>query len=215
MASFAGNALDALRQWLTQGDTVDPATTGPNLGTVALSGTVDTELPVAGSVTSQATAGLTIPIAGALGMVRDNGGANIVGLQHITESDTLVANQTSIPVRPRSLVYNGASWERHRTPNIFKAHVATAIATEATVWTPAAGKKFRLMGGVITSAAAGDIVFRDNTAGTTIAVIPVLAGAPITFDFQNGILSAAANNVLTADGPALATLSGTLFGTEE
>lgn len=31
MAAFAGNALDALRQWLTQGDTVNPATTGPVL----------------------------------------------------------------------------------------------------------------------------------------------------------------------------------------
>ncbi|MFY9586678.1 MAG: hypothetical protein WAT66_04400 [Actinomycetota bacterium] len=37
MPVFNGNALDALRQWLTQGDTVDPATTGPNLGSVAIS----------------------------------------------------------------------------------------------------------------------------------------------------------------------------------
>lgn len=103
-----------------------------------------------------------------------------------------------------------------RTPNVFKAHDALAIATETTIWTPAAGKKFRLMRYHLISSVAGNIVLRDNTAGTIIAVIPSGAGGSGVFvDLGNGILSAAANNVLTATGPATATLSGVVMGTEE
>ena len=55
MAAFNGNALDALREWLTRGDTVAPATTGPNLGSITVTGTLtDTQLratavPVSGT----------------------------------------------------------------------------------------------------------------------------------------------------------------------
>lgn len=57
MAVFNGNALDSLRSWLTRNDTVDPGTTGPNLGTVTVTGALtDTQLratavPVSGTVT--------------------------------------------------------------------------------------------------------------------------------------------------------------------
>ncbi|MGI8467733.1 MAG: hypothetical protein ACR2N3_04705 [Pyrinomonadaceae bacterium] len=112
---------------------------------------------------------------------------------------------------------NGAgNFDAVRTVKVFKPLTAVSIAAEAAVWTPAAGKKFRLMGGVITTSVAGNITFKDNTAGTTIMVVPVTAGVPVVIPpMGNGILSAAANNVLTAIGPAASTFSGTLFGTEE
>lgn len=112
--------------------------------------------------------------------------------------------------------WDGAAYPRLRAANVFKPQDALSVASEATWWTPASGKKVRLMGGVFTGSVVGNYVIRDNTAGTTIAVIPVgVAGAAVTFTLGNGILSAAANNVLTVDGPPASTASGILFGTEE
>lgn len=104
-----------------------------------------------------------------------------------------------------------------KSPTTFVPLAAVAIGSEATIWTPAAGKKFRLMGMTISvGTAAGNVVLKDNTAGTVIAIIPKTAvDTPITLNFGNGILSAVADNVLTADGAATATISGTVFGTEE
>ena len=113
-------------------------------------------------------------------------------------------------------VFNGATWDRLRTPAIFKSQDAVGIATEAAIWTPAAGKKFRVMGYALVSSVAGNVLLRDNTAGAIIAVIPSDAGGNAeSVNLGNGILSAAANNVLTAAGPASSTLSGMVWGTEE
>lgn len=122
---------------------------------------------------------------------------------------------TALVVTARNVVFDGAQSQSLRTPNTFKAFSALGTGAEVTVWAPGAGKKPRLMKGVVTSSVAGDIVFRDNTAGATILVIPVLAGTPQEFDLGNGIRLAAANNVLTADAPGAGTLSGFVCGTEE
>jgi hypothetical protein len=115
-------------------------------------------------------------------------------------------------------IYNGLTWDRARTPNVFKPLNAASVASEVTIWTPAAGKKFRIMGFCLTSGTVGgNVLFKDNTAGTTILVVPFgAANATIGSDgMGNGILSAAANNVLTATGVATQTISGFVFGTEE
>lgn len=109
-------------------------------------------------------------------------------------------------------------WERLRNANKFIPLSAVAVGAEATIWTPAAGRKFRLMGFCLTAGVAGGAVtIKDNTGGTTILVLPTTtAGTPVVSpQMWNGILSAAANNVLTATGIATETLSGFLFGTEE
>lgn len=114
--------------------------------------------------------------------------------------------------------HNGLTWDRQRTPNKFVTLNAVSIASEATIWTPAAGKKFRLLGYLLTSGTVGgNVTLKDNTAGTTIAILPFGAAAqPLAGpNMNNGILSAAANNVLTATGTATQTLSGYLFGCEE
>ena len=111
---------------------------------------------------------------------------------------------------------DGVTWDGARTPFVFKTVNAVVITAAATLWTPAAGKRFRLMGfllaqGVVT----GAVTLADG--GATIFIIP-----PNTIGLVipppalgNGILSAAANNALTAIGAATETLTGTIWGTEE
>lgn len=116
------------------------------------------------------------------------------------------------------IVWNGATWDRLRTPATRKDHSATAIGSIVTVWTPASGKKVRLMGGCISVSAAANVLFEDNSAGAGNFVFrtPKLAAdTPFNFDLGNGVLLAAANNVLKATSSAAANLTGTLYGTEE
>jgi hypothetical protein len=118
-----------------------------------------------------------------------------------------------------NLLYNGATFDRERTPSVFKPFASTAITagTGTTIWTPAAGKKFRLMGYAISSSVAGQLIFGDNAVGTVIARSPAVAAAGIATDggsWRNGILSAAANNVLKLDGPT-GNVAGMVWGTEE
>lgn len=95
---------------------------------------------------------------------------------------------------------------------------AVDVSAEVTIWTPASGKKFRLMGYVITQAVAtGDVALKDDTGGTTILVIPAnaLGLVQVSPGLGQGIPSAAANNVLTATGVSTELLSGYVFGREE
>lgn len=116
-------------------------------------------------------------------------------------------------------VYNGATADRLRTPTVFKPFASTAITagTGFTVWTPGAGKKFRLMGWMISSSVAGQIIFGDNLVGTVIARSEALVAAGVSNasdGLGNGILSAVANNVLKIDGPT-GNVAGMVWGTEE
>lgn len=116
--------------------------------------------------------------------------------------------------------FNGTSWDRARTPFVFKPFASTGIVagTGATVWTPAAGKKFRLMGWLISSSVAGQLIFGDNLVATILARSEAVAAAGVSKagfgDLGNGILSAAANNVLKLDGPT-GNVAGMVWGTEE
>lgn len=117
--------------------------------------------------------------------------------------------------------FNGQTISRSRSPGKFIPLNGISVAAEATIWTPASGRKFRLMGYCLTAlGAAGNVVLKDNTAGASLPmVLPFGAiGANLTVvppGLGNGILSAAANNLLTATGVAAQTLSGFLVGTEE
>jgi hypothetical protein len=130
---------------------------------------------------------------------------------------------------------DGSLWQSVRTPSIFKTVTATAVGN-TTVWTPAAGKKFRLMRYRIeitnnaSLAAAGieTIQLTDGAGGTVIDAFSAFvnnAAATIMgaytsewMDLGNGYLSAAANNLLVVNlGTALATgvVRVTAVGTEE
>jgi hypothetical protein len=132
---------------------------------------------------------------------------------------------------------NGAAADRLRTPNVFKSvQQATPAAGNISIWTPTSGKKFRLMGYEIvvtnnsawatggpvnlnfldsaTGVGLGTSLYIPSTAGTTFG--PGFSTGPVLLG--NGILSAAANNVLNLQvGQTLTAgvISVIAFGTEE
>lgn len=113
-------------------------------------------------------------------------------------------------------LFNGASWDRQRTPNVYKtvAAVAVTAGTPVTIWTPAAGKKFRLMGFHLGTTVAAGIILLDNAA----EVLRVLASAGVSFmspELDNGYLSTAANNPLKVNVTVTGNVSGFVYGTEE
>lgn len=114
--------------------------------------------------------------------------------------------------------FNGQMIQPIRQPGKYPIVSAVSVAAEATIWTPASGRRFRLMGGLLTSGTVGgNVTLKDNTGGSTIGLLPFGAAAsPMPFTLPgNGILSGAVNNVLTATGAATQTLSGYLIGCEE
>lgn len=101
-------------------------------------------------------------------------------------------------------------------PNLFVPLSAVAIASEATLWTPTTGKKFRLMGGCVAiTGAAAQVTLKDGNGGATILILPLTTlGVPIQFDLVDGILSSTINANLRAVGIALSVISGFLYGIE-
>ncbi len=105
-------------------------------------------------------------------------------------------------------------------PDTFKIIDAVAVTAEtpATVWTPASGKKVRLLGWFLSSSAAAALEFQDGgSAGTVIAQTPLLAAAAIhdASRLGEGVLLAAVDNTLDLDVTANSTVSGMVFGVEE
>lgn len=120
-----------------------------------------------------------------------------------------------LPVNARLQALAGTNYDRLRVAAVFKPVDLSSGTTETAVWTPAAGKKFRLLRLVLTGSAQTKLTFKDGAGGTTIAVVELGANSPLVVDLSNGILSTAANNVLTVTRSVAATLAGTLMGIEE
>jgi hypothetical protein len=121
-------------------------------------------------------------------------------------------------------------------PTIIKSLSWTAAGAQ-TIWTPASGRKFRLLRYIIgltadasfTVAAGPPIIFADS--GTPVIsqavrfFVPAAAGALVGMfttgwvDLDNGYLSLAANNILTINSGIAALLTGSYWavvcGTEE
>lgn len=138
-------------------------------------------------------------------------------MRQTTAADAIVATAPNEAL-DFPMIFNGATWDRLRTPSVFKVVALGAGTTETTIWTPAAGKRFRLQGFVLTAGAASTLTFKDNTGGTTIFAarggldVPIVLGAA---QIGNGILSGAINRVLTVTRGTSATLDGVVWGTEE
>jgi hypothetical protein len=118
--------------------------------------------------------------------------------------------------------FNGANWDRARTPNVFKTinNQAVTAATGITVWDPASGKKVRLMGYSLSLSVAGRILLYTGatTALTTlVAITPdLLAATPFPAPLLgNGILAATADHNLNLDVSANGSVSGMVWGVEE
>jgi len=105
---------------------------------------------------------------------------------------------------------------------VFKPVKAVAItaATPVAVWTPATGKRFRLLGFCLVPTVAASILFEDATgSGNEFLRFPLTAAVPtaqvpVSLGLL-GYLSTTINNVLFLDVTATATISGYVYGTEE
>lgn len=133
-------------------------------------------------------------------------------------SDALSTGSNALFVLAYQTLYDAFNnnWERVRVGNVFKTVALGSGTTETTIWTPTSGKKFNLMGMVLTCGAASTLTFKDNTAGSTIFITRGGADQPIVIpQMSNGLISAAANNVLTVTRGTACTLDGVVWGTEE
>ena len=95
---------------------------------------------------------------------------------------------------------------------------AVTITSITTVISPSASDKtVRLLGGTISVSAAVSVLFEDNAGGTTVFRTPKLqADTPYTFSLgTRGQPLTAANRVLKATSSAAATITGTLYYTED
>lgn len=118
---------------------------------------------------------------------------------------------TSSPTYSPTINVTGAG----RAPTVWKSFSSLLLLTSQTIWTPASGKKFRLMGYAVTSSVLGGaITLKDG--GNTILIIPALVTTAAVVDgWVDGILSQAANNSLSAIGSLTQTMTGYVYGTEE
>jgi hypothetical protein len=118
------------------------------------------------------------------------------------------------------------SIDRRRASDTFKPFNAQAVTissanTPTAIWTPTAGKSFRLMGYWFSTTVAAGLIFHDLASVGSGGVMPIpspvhaAAGVIQSPDIGNGILSAAANNKLWIDATAATTLTGFVWGTEE
>jgi len=151
----------------------------------------------------------------------------------LSSSPAQVANMSdfsaftsALTVKAGEYVAKGNNLELVRTPSIFKTGTANAIGSTA-LWTPAAGKKFRVMGytftlpSTATSAAGTVITLKDDaTSVFTIIVMGTTSGA-LSGSVElpgNGYLSTAADNVLNINCSAALTagqIAVSVWGTEE
>lgn len=107
-----------------------------------------------------------------------------------------------------------------RVANIIKNVPGTAITagTPVSVWTPASGKKFRILGYHLSNTVAGSIIFKDGVSSppevfrTPIQAINTGTPSP---PLGNGYLSSAANNQLWIDVTASGNVHGFVVGIEE
>lgn len=116
--------------------------------------------------------------------------------------------------------FNGTNFDRVRVGKVYKhiEYLTLPDATGTTIWTPASGKKFRLMGISVSCGSAGRLALRDGSTGTDFIVRFLYAGADTkNFDFGNGYLSLQADRVLELRNNSGATVNAwvTAWGTEE
>lgn len=108
-----------------------------------------------------------------------------------------------------------------RVANVIKNVPGTTITagTPVSVWTPAAGKKFRILGYHLGTSVAASVIFKDGTSGAAPeafrTAIQAANGAPPSPPLGNGYLSSAANNQLWLDVTATGAVHGFVVGVEE
>lgn len=92
---------------------------------------------------------------------------------------------------------------------------ALSVTAEATLYAPATGNRFRLTGFILGTSAAGVLLIKDGTGGTTILTIPFTTSQTLVIDLGQGLVSATANNLLRVILSVAGTISGTIWGKDE
>lgn len=143
--------------------------------------------------------------------------------------DAVISTTTyGLLVLNKNLLFNRltATWDAARTPATFKLASASAI-NDTALWTPAGGKKFRIMGftwtlpNTATTAAGTVITLRDSAADifNVITIGTTTAGQTASVVLPgNGYLSALVDNVLNIHLSAALTvgvIAFSVYGTEE
>lgn len=163
-------------------------------------------------------------------------------LRALADNGDAVAASSSannLAVNARQYIFNGTGYDRWRLPSVFRTATATAAGNTA-VWTPPAGKKFRLMRyrlvvtGNAAQAAGGtfnielrdgasNVVSGSNLPAESVAV-PVAAGSAGVLldtgwcDLGNGLLGTTAAQALNVNLSAALTGGAVrvyVAGTEE
>lgn len=111
------------------------------------------------------------------------------------------------------------TYDRVRVANVFKDIPATSVTagTPVAVWTPASGKRVRLMGWALSSTVNTSIIFKYGVSNTTIFRTPLIPANShiISPNLGNGVLVPNANDVLKLDVVSSATVAGFVYGMEE
>lgn len=95
------------------------------------------------------------------------------------------------------------------------AAVAVTASTPATIWTPATGKKFRILGWQVSLSVAGEVIFKDATTEFMRTPAMLAGSGQASIPLGNGYISSAANAVLAIDVSASGTVNGFVIGIEE
>jgi hypothetical protein len=224
---------------VTLGAKADAAVTGDNSGTISakLRGVLKILTDVWSSADHTLFSRLNVALVSAPAGSMTVGGASTRLLETLLNSVTgaILGDGLIVSYPVINGVDNGVGIFNLRTPSVFKT-VAAAAAGNTALWTPAVGKKFRLMryrvtvtdnatqavAGVLTVNlldAAGNIAQTDDVFVPAVALVnsgALYNGGQI--DLGNGILSAVANNVLNVNLSA-ALVTGNVrviaCGTEE
>jgi hypothetical protein len=163
------------------------------------------------------------PMQGTQGVLKINSSLDGVNNRFAGSGQNGDGNNGSVLQAVASYIARGdGNWDRLRTPVVFKTAAVTGAGSTA-LWTPAAGKKFRLLRYMVivtdqATLAAGatltiDLLDAAGTLAQTHSVfvpnVGLTGGAPLYVspwvDLGNGILSATANNVLNVNLSAALT----------
>lgn len=209
----AGNAVTSVDGGLaTIGTTTDLATANTLIGRIkALIALFPTAL---GQGTKAGS--LSVTLASDQGELAVGDGTNAVSVS-TSEADAASNTLNRLRIAADHKVFNGTTWDRQRTPNVFKyiGAVAVTAGTPVAIWTPATGKKFRLMGYSLFSGGTTTIYLKDATTNIMSVFTGSSVQTVVSPNLGNGYISAVANNVLNADVSATTTVWGYVFGTEE
>lgn len=139
-----------------------------------------------------------------------------------------LAQRRAIPDRnPQPVVQVDSKGKEQLTqlqPTTFKPFSVTvaSVGTPQTLWTPATGLRWRVMGWEISTPSASKAVFKEASVAAAVGTRYVTAtlpnaGTPLTSPYlYNGFTAASRNNQLVLDSDtAGVSYSGTVFGIEE